>query len=88
LLVVSEDESRHAELSWRLVAWGIEVGGDSVKAAARAAFEQAIAAAEAAEPTDELAHHAHGRLSGREAQEERVRGLREVVRPAMQALFA
>ncbi len=87
LLSIAEDETRHAELAWRTVVWAVEIGGDRVKAAARAAFDIAIAAVEAATPASERAHHAHGRLSGAEAQEERLRGLRDVVRPAANALL-
>jgi len=84
---ISDDETRHAELAWRTVAWAIEVGGASVKEAARAAFDGAILAIENATPSAERAHHAHGRLSGEEAQAERLRGIREVVLPAMYALL-
>jgi hypothetical protein len=87
LLTIADDETRHAELAWRTVVWAIEIGGDSIKAAARAAFDSAMLAVEAAPPARERAHHAHGRLSGIEAHEERLRGLREVVRPAVNALL-
>ncbi len=87
LAQISEDETRHAELAWRTVAWAIESGGESVKEAVRGAFVDAMGAVEAAKPSDEVAVHSHGRLSGKEAQAERIRGVREVVLPAMRALM-
>src|SRR6185436_8861484 len=35
---IAEDETRHAELAWRVVAWAIREGGDAVREAVREAF--------------------------------------------------
>jgi hypothetical protein len=39
LAAIADDEERHAELAWRMLAWGVRNGGQS----ARAALEDAIA---------------------------------------------
>jgi hypothetical protein len=43
LASVVEDESRHASLAWRIVRWDLDVGNREVRAAALAAFDDAIA---------------------------------------------
>ncbi len=87
LMLIAEDETRHAELAWRTVKWALEVGGVKAREAVSAAFDQAVAAVLAATGGNEPAHHAHGRLSSAEAQAERVRGVRDVVTPAARALL-
>ncbi len=87
LAVVREDEGRHAELAWRLVAWALKTGGEDVHTAVEVAFEEAAQALYASPAEDGWSHHAHGRLSEVEAKAARVRGLELVVRPAMAALL-
>jgi hypothetical protein len=40
---IAADETRHAELAWRTVAWAIARGGDAVRESVRLAFEAAVA---------------------------------------------
>lgn len=37
LLAIADDEDRHAELAWRMLAWGVRCGGDAARAALAAA---------------------------------------------------
>ncbi len=85
---IARDESSHAELAWRTVAWAIRSFGPSMKTAVSAAFDRAFASFEQSRPSSEVARHPHGRLSGEEAHAERTRGLADVVRPSMRALLA
>lgn len=88
LLVVAEEESRHAALAYRVVAWAMTRGGPTVRHAARTAFEQAleeIASASAPAPASSLRHQ--GRLSASEQIAERRRAVDEVIAPAMASLF-
>jgi hypothetical protein len=65
---IAEDESRHAELAWRFLRWALDVGGEPVRRAALAAFDQAELAGKTASPAgaradvDEAAWLAYGRL--------------------------
>lgn len=91
LAQIVEDETRHAELAFRTVAWAIETSGDTAREAAKAAFERALAALESA-PIERSRPHAealvrHGRLTGTQMSRERARALRDLVRPAMSALL-
>ncbi len=47
--VVADDEERHAELAWKIVAWAVRTGGDAVKPALAAAVARAAAAPEHAQ---------------------------------------
>ncbi len=87
LAVVREDEARHAELAWRLVAWALRAGGEEVRAAVAGAFEGAARDLEASTAEDGWSNHAHGRLSDAEARAARLRGLHLVVRPALENLL-
>jgi hypothetical protein len=40
---IAADETRHAELAWRTVAWAIARGGDAVRESVRLGFEGALA---------------------------------------------
>jgi hypothetical protein len=91
LSTISEDEARHAELSWRIVAWAIKVGGSEVLRAAARAFAEAFAAprlggAMAAGEADP-AEIAHGRLPECELRAALAAALRDVVEPAARALL-
>jgi hypothetical protein len=90
---VADDEERHAELAFRVVAWALSVGGPEV----REAVDQAFASARVTEgerPDDTLPAHvtaalrAHGRLHAREATALMEQGLRDVVLPVGRALVA
>jgi len=93
LAVIAEDESAHAELAYRVVAWAIKVGGDSVRCSVAGAFHEAIQKirlAEVVEPDPEdpdlSALRAHGRLSPHERQAESGRVIDGVIIPAMRVL--
>lgn len=88
LTTIALDEASHAELAWQTVSWVLRSFGDSTRDVAAGAFDAAIEEALAAELPVEAAHHAHGRLSTEEQRAERERAIREVVRPALTALFA
>jgi hypothetical protein len=92
---IARDETRHAELAWRFVAWGLEVGPEGLRERARAAFATATEHT-ATEPTApalsapagldrELARH--GLIGGSLRAELRNRVLREVIAPCARALL-
>ena len=90
LETIANEEAAHAALAYRVVAWAIRAGGESVRAVARQAAhdELAILARETAtvgERDDELL--VHGRLSAARHLAERQRGAREVVVPSLRALL-
>lgn len=85
-----EDESRHAELAWRVVAWAIRVGGEPVRRVVEAtfsAFEPPAAPVIDLTGVDLAAFEAHGRLSPREARAVALEAIERVVRPAAAALL-
>jgi hypothetical protein len=89
LEAVAQDEARHAELSWRVVAWAIERGGEDVRAAVRMDAERAFS--RGADPAvsaggEEL--EAYGVLSPSRVADVHARGLREVVMPCARELLA
>jgi hypothetical protein len=91
LTVITEDEARHAELAWRFVRWALDVGDDAVRAAVKAAFDEALTAPPPAPAADDPLDAdllAHGRLSDSRRQAVMREGLTEVVRPAVDALLA
>ena len=90
LSAIAEDESRHAELAWRTVAWAIERGGEAVRVAVASVLEDAAryvpgVAADTAIPAEILG--SHGRLDPATAREAMVRALDEVVRPCFASLL-
>ena len=94
---IAGDEARHAELSWKIVHWAIEIGGAEVRAAARRAFESAVAAASGDSGAAEASimdaeraagFRAHGRLSADERRAVVRRGIAEVIEPCARALLA
>jgi hypothetical protein len=93
LAIVAEEESRHAELSFRVVAWAVSRGDDDVRSAVHHAFLESLeearhAAAEARSGAPSPAPvRAHGRLSTAEVLTERLRAAEEVVVPAMEHLL-
>ena len=91
LSAIAEDESRHAELAWRTVAWAIERGGEAVRAAVASVVEDAAryvpgVAVDTAIPPGILV--SHGRLDPAAAREAMARALDEVVRPCFASLLA
>jgi hypothetical protein len=90
LETIAEDESRHAELAWRTVAWAMERGGEEVRAAVAAVFAQAELYLPAPSPSPEVPADvlaAHGRLAAAAIPAACVRTLNEVIRPCAEALL-
>ena len=91
LSAIAEDESRHAELAWRTVAWAIDRGGEAVRAAVVAVFAEArryvprVAADTALSP--EILG-SHGRLDAATTREALARAVEEVVCPCFASLLA
>jgi hypothetical protein len=50
LATIAEDEARHAELAWRIVAWAVRAGGSEVREAAARALVEAITMGETPKP--------------------------------------
>jgi hypothetical protein len=86
---IAADETRHAELAWRFVAWALEVGPASLRERARAAFAEAGRAHAASTPPSsrdrELAQH--GLIAPSLRAELRRRVLHDVIEPCAQALL-
>ncbi|MEJ7728542.1 MAG: ferritin-like domain-containing protein [Polyangiaceae bacterium] len=88
LAAIVEDESRHAELAWRTVAWAMRAGGEEVRRAVEEAFTEASTAGASSEaPVARAAMNTHGRLAGAELDEELRTARREVVAPCAAALL-
>ena len=90
---IAEDEARHAELAWRIVAWAVRAGGSEVRAAAARALVEAVGSARRGPGAErgegeEAALRAHGRLSAPAAEEAVRAALAEVVVPCARALLA
>lgn len=90
LAVIARDEARHAELAFRTVAWAIRAGGEAVRAAVAAVFDEAArdgvdAGGVEADPGGTLA--AHGRLTREAARAAAARALADVVLPCGRALL-
>jgi hypothetical protein len=90
LAATVEDETRHAELAWRFLAWALETGGPAV----RERVIRAFAGFHPAPPTpDDLAgvsmdlFEAHGRMAAPEARALADQALADVVRPCFCALL-
>jgi hypothetical protein len=91
LSVIAEDEARHAELAWRVVAWAVQTGGERVRAAAAEAFEAALRGTGDVAPACDAGSPdvaaAHGRLSAAAARAAQTRAMDEIVRPCLAALL-
>jgi hypothetical protein len=88
---IASDETRHAELAWRFVAWALDVGPAALRERARAAFASAVAfdsgpALDAASPLA-LRLAQHGLLAPPLRAELRRRVLLEVIEPCARALL-
>jgi len=85
------DETRHAELAWRFLAWAIDQGGEATREAVLRAFLGFCPPAPRVEQLDgvDLAlYAAHGRQRAPEGRAIAERALAEIVRPGMCALLA
>lgn len=83
---IAEDESRHAQLSWRVVAWLIGRGGSGVRAAVAQAFDDAASQPEPVRrtlPQDE----AYGALCHTTAAELRWQAWNDVIQPCRERLL-
>jgi len=85
LATIARDETRHAELAWRTVAWALGAGDARVRAAASAAFASACAGARGAEREDDLLHH--GVVSNATRASIRRAALDELILPCARALL-
>jgi hypothetical protein len=91
LATIAQDEARHAELAFRAVSWAIRVGGEPVRAAVAAAFDQAAQQGAAVAIEDgEVggALEAHGRIHAADARVAAASALVEVVLPSGRAMLA
>ena len=86
---IAADETRHAELAWRFVAWALRTGPASLRERARAAFDAALASATAAPApaSFELELARHGLFGPALRQACRQRVLAEVIAPSARALI-
>ena len=78
---IARDETRHAELSYRVVSWLLEVGGASVRRAVARGFQAAIECSPAARRTKQEDAN-FGALDAALADEVRTQALRQIVTPA------
>lgn len=79
---LARDEARHAALSWEIVAWLIEIGGDRVRAAVTEAFQQRL-------DVHDARHLWAGAAPAPEAVDEMLADIhRTVLEPATRALLA
>ena len=90
LEITVRDETRHAELAWRFIAWALEVGGDATRAAVIHAFATFSPPEPRAESLDGVClatYAAHGRQRAAEGRAIASRVLAEIVTPAACALL-
>ncbi len=89
LTEIADDETTHAELAWRTVAWALSVGGVEVRDAVARAFAEASIESSAGELFGaKAALHAHGQLDRDERRGAVARAMNEVIRPTAAALLA
>lgn len=88
---IAEDESRHASLAWRFVAWALAAGGESVRAAAMEAFDRSLAETDVIAGTpagvDAATWRAFGFLTANDQHAALAMARREVLRPCAAALL-
>ena len=90
LEITVADEIRHAELSFRLVAWAIDVGGDNVRDAVCRAVRDFVPPVGRGTPLEGVSLEdfaAHGRLTADEGRAVALGALAEVVQPCVCALL-
>jgi len=85
LRTIVDDETRHAALAWRTLAWAFEAGGDRVRDAVRAL---AIAPVRATTGAIDQRLAAHGRLDEASAIRAEREAWREVVLPTLANIVA
>jgi hypothetical protein len=91
LETIARDETRHAELAWRTVAWALETGDARVRGFVEAAlFEATHEAAEEAAPSPRAAEDllAHGIVSDAQRRDLRRAAIAHAVLPCARALLA
>ena len=89
LRLTAEEESTHALLAYRIVAWAIAEGGDEVRDAVRRTFASAADHVGFGPcPDDALDLREHGVLSRRERHDLALVALRDVIEPAGRAMVA
>jgi hypothetical protein len=87
---IAADETRHATLAWRFVAWAVSEGPSEVQSAAAAAFSVAVPAwgpTEVEHEADTGAMRAHGRLPDDEVRAIATHALAEVILPCARAML-
>ena len=90
LAVTVEDETRHAELAWRFLAWALDMGGPAVRESvirAFAGFRPAPPTPDNLDGVDMALFEAHGRIVATDARAIADRALADVVRPCLCALL-
>jgi len=88
---IAEDETRHAQLAWRFVAWALETGPESLQGLVREAFARELAGESLGPPRSselEVRLLQHGLMSAELRAALRARVLREVIAPSAEALLA
>jgi hypothetical protein len=86
---IAEDESRHAELAYRFVAWAVAEGGDDVRTAVSAAFAAIrTSGTRVHSAVGDPMLRAHGRLAEGEIRDVERRALSDVVAPCLRAMLA
>jgi len=91
LEVTVADETRHAELAWRFVAWAIDEGGAPVREAVQeafAGFRPPVARVEDFEGVDLAIYAEHGRQRAVEGRAIAERAMTEILQPAMCVLLS
>jgi hypothetical protein len=91
LAIIAEDEMRHALLAWQTVRWALDIGGPEVRIAVEKAFAQALRApvdSPKSEQIDDAVLADHGVFSAAEVQSVIAMGLKQVLRPSVEALLS
>lgn len=90
LAIIAEDEMRHALLAWQTVRWALHVGGSEVHNAVEQAFSKALHGAVEIPKSDPIADSIladHGVLPAAEVRAVITKGLKQVLRPSIDALL-
>jgi hypothetical protein len=86
LEIIARDETRHAALAWKTVAWALRVGGDDVRRALARASERVLGEDQGAERSDEADLLPHGVMGEGLRRQLRKEVIREIVVPCVQAM--
>jgi hypothetical protein len=86
---IADDETRHAQLAWRFVAWALETAHASLLVDVRAAFERELSSPAPAGPASDSDRGLmqHGLMTAALRSALRARVLREVIAPCVDALL-